>query len=62
MLERIFLPYTLTSLGLEAFHLCTGLTLVEFDGTDLQWEKLSVDLGYNYGGYVVTFGTVEYQK
>lgn len=62
VLERIFLPYTLTSLGLEAFHLCTGLTLVEFDGTDLQWEKLSVDLGYNYGGYVVTFGTVEYQK
>ena len=61
-LERIFLPFTLTDLGLEAFHLCTGLTLVEFDGTDLQWEKLSVDLGYNYGGYVVTFGTVEYQK
>ena len=61
-LERIFLPFTLTNLGLEAFHLCTGLTLVEFDGTDLQWEKLSVDLGYNYGGYVVTFGTVEYQK
>ena len=61
-LEKIFLPYTLTSLGFEAFHLCNSLTLVEFDGTDLQWEKLSADLGYNYGGYVVTFGTVEYQK
>ena len=61
-LERIFLPFTLTDLGYEAFHLCTGLTLIEFDGTDLQWAKLSENLGYNYGGYIVTFGTIEYQK
>ena len=61
-LERIFLPFTLTDLGYEAFHLCTGLALVEFDGTDLQWAKLSENLGYNYGGYIVTFGTIEYQK
>ena len=45
-LASITIPKSVTSIGLGAFSVCTSLTDVYFDGTEEEWNNISID-SYN---------------
>ena len=42
-LTRIIIPKSVTSIGYSAFDFCTGLKTVYYQGTEEEWEKISID-------------------
>ena len=46
-LEVVTIPEGVTSIGSSAFYRCDGLKDIYYAGTDVQWEALGVNLGYN---------------
>ena len=46
-LTSIKIPVSITSIGFRAFDGCTGLTTVYYEGTETEWDEISIDINGN---------------
>lgn len=46
-LETVYLPNTLEGIGSYAFRHCNGLNLVEYNGTEEEWNNIEIDMEGN---------------
>ena len=48
-ISRITIPESVTSIGKNAFSGCTGLTTINYTGTEEQWNAINKGLYWNSG-------------